>query len=118
MNYKERERVKTKGFKIYNDKTKSINERALALLNIITSHYWRARLCIENGRTPQTVLRKIMGKTYEKGTELDIHCYTKDWLGSNGDRYDKEIVKVLEQEYGYVSRKNRYLGDGCSVYEI
>ena len=59
-----------------------------------------------------------MGSTYVSGHELDIDAYTKDWLGANGDRYDQEVLEVLEKDYGYKPRKNRYLNDGSSIYQF
>ena len=89
----------------------------LAINGLIWAHYWRAREFLEKSRATNKKLKLIRGKKYYKYYVLDIDHYTNHWLAANGERLlGKELMKTIEQIYGYKPEQNKYMAEGCSSY--
>lgn len=118
-----REEIKDLGWRLmrYHRQRKNFYHAAFYLLHgVISSHYWRAREAIENNRKCKSLLRKIRGKNYYPGYQLDIEHYVSHWLGANGDRRDLfpiEVVRSLEEEFYFKAEKNKYLPSGMTNYQ-
>lgn len=114
--YEERELLKKKFHKEYFS-TDNLNKKAGLLLNgLILSHYWRARMTIEDSPRPKLKLRKIRGKKYYANYVLDIDHYTNHWLWANGLGQYKEVLEKIEEIYGYKPEENKYMPEGHSYY--
>jgi hypothetical protein len=113
--YQKREEVKSQFSDEYS-KADSVSKKVwLLLFKLIWAHYWRARIGIENQKNTATLLRKVMGKRYSTGYVLDIDDYTRHWLASNGDRYEKEVIKAIKETW-YEAEPSKYLPKGASSY--
>lgn len=91
------------------------------LLNgVIKSHYWRAR---EQFLSNKTLLRKVVGKSYSPGYELEFDFYIQNWLYSNHDilplnnEFGQRVIKEFENLYHYKKIPNKYLPKGCTTYQ-
>lgn len=93
MDYYEREKRKAEAWKLLSAEDTSLTIKARALLLLIEAHYWRAREHLE--ARPKAEQRRIHGKRYCRGYELDIDVYTRHWLHANGDRMPPEVVQCV-----------------------
>lgn len=94
-------------------------KKAWALLHVIEAHYWRAREALE--ALPTAKQKKIHGKRYSKGYELDLDVYTRHWLWSNKDvealkNRGCDFVDLLKESFGYEPERSAFMPTGCSDY--
>lgn len=119
--YQEREKAKSIGWPLFSE-LKIIRDYHLAvrcLLNsIVWAHYWRCRENIEERKNCKTILRKIRGKHYYTGYELDIDHYTRNWLWANSDLLCKEILEYLKEYWGYEPEENKFMKKGYTEYTV
>lgn len=117
LNWEQQEELKLLSSGFYNI-SKTIYGKASALLMRIDAHYWRALKHLENTKRKAYFLKKIRGKKYYTGYELDIDDYTRHWLSANGGNYDPALIECLESNWGYKAEKNKYLPEGYSIYRF
>ena len=114
--YQEREDMKRMASQEYN-KTDDTNLKAQIIVHgTIKSYYWRARGAIEDLPKSKTKLKKIRGKGYYPGYVLDIDHYTENWLYSMGDNYEPEVIKAIEDIFGYKAKANKFMEKGYTYY--
>ncbi|CUI18169.1 hypothetical protein PNK_p0117 (plasmid) [Candidatus Protochlamydia naegleriophila] len=114
MEYKEREKLKQIGYEELS-KAKHLYQKAMVYLHrIILAHYWPARESIESLKNTKTLLKKIKGREYCVGYELDFDDYARHWLWANDKIPDLETYKCL-CEY-YVPEESKYLPKGYTKY--
>jgi len=123
MQYAEREALKTKAWKAINSKETEISEKAWGMLAIIEAHYWRAREDLE--AMPKTAQRRIHGKRYLPGYQLDIDVYTRHWLASNTCLTSNtcipipsEVIEHVKTKGYYTPEKSKFLQPGQTSYRI
>lgn len=116
MLYNEREKIKKESWDDFRN-AKTPYGKASALLNVIMSHYWRQREAIESDKYKKKHLKMVVPKKYSPGYELDIDHYTLHWLHSMRHLVPKEVLQVLEDQWGYKPVKSEYLPDGCTIYQ-
>lgn len=136
--YEYREARKLYYDEIYSKEDTSPRQKAHCRLHgRIWSHYWRARIALEDSPTKKeyvSKLKKIRGKKYYLGYRLDIDHYTNHWLWANGDREGPEVLawiydpikgdfsRYKNNEYKlwfdppYYSEQSKYLSKGASLY--
>lgn len=117
MEYEEREKLKSEAWGIINDCHATTDQKAIAYSNgVITAHYWRAREALDARKDKRTFLRKIIGKNYCKGYELDIDTYTRHWLGANPKSVKNgDVFRLLCIWFPPIS--NKYLKGGWTDYQ-
>ena len=116
MDYHEREQQKTEAWLLLCSADASLTIKAQALLNVIEAHYWRAREHLE--ARPKTEQRRIHGKRYGPGYQLDIDVYTRHWLHANGDRITPEVIDAVREQWHYEPEPCRFLAKGQTSYAI
>lgn len=116
MDYNDREQQKTEAWRLLEAKETSLTIKAQALLRVIDAHYWRAREHFET--LPRSKQRRIHGKRYCPGYELDIDVYTRHWLHANGDMIAPEVVECVREQWGYKPEPSRFLAKGKTSYAI
>lgn len=118
MDYEEREKLKKEGWEKFSDCKTPSGKTQVLMHYIITAHYWRAREFIESRKDYAKCLKKIRGRKYYKGYQLDIDHYTENWLFANkGQEFMKD--GVLEScKTWYEPKKSKYLPKGMSIYQF
>lgn len=116
MDYHEREAQKTEAWRLLAAEETSLPIKAQALLRVIDAHYWRAREHLE--ARPRSEQRRIHGKRYCPGYQLDIDVYTRHWLHANGDRIAPEVVAFVRDQWCYEPEPSRFLAKGQTSYAI
>ena len=116
ITYTEREQLKKAAWLRINDADTSLLVKSQALLDVIEAHYWRARESLE--KQPKSEQRRIHGKRYCKGYELDIDVYTGHWLYANGNRIAPEIIAAVLMYWGYEPAESPFLMQGLTSYTI
>ena len=116
MDYYEREQQKSEAWKLLAAKDTSLTIKAQALLRVIEAHYWRALEHLD--ALPRAAQRRIHGKRYSPGYQLDIDVYTRHWLHANGDRIAPEVVECVRELWHYEPEQSRFLAKGYSIYAI
>jgi hypothetical protein len=113
-----REEVKRLGWEIIHDEKTNIYQKARAyVFYIIWSHYWRARIDIEDSKNSKSILRKIRGNKYHPGYVLDIDHYTPHWLHANSNGISYEVLKEIQKQFSYLPEENKYLPYAMSQYQ-
>lgn len=116
--YHKREQLKHVGWREIGS-TDDVKKKAWYFLHhIILAHYWRARESIENRRDRIYVLRAIRGKKYYRHYILDIDHYTCHWLWANEKRVTPEVMKAIEECWGYTPEQNKYMDKGQTIYYV
>lgn len=115
MSYEKREELKTKGWDLFTDAI-TLSGKALGLLYVIESHYWRQREELDHDSKKKSRLRKLLPTKYSPGYELDIDHYTRHWLHSMRHLVPEDMQKNLTEEMGYNPIATKYLPDGHSLY--
>lgn len=87
---------------------------------IISAHYVRAWAALQNSKA--AFRRKVYGKRYSPGYELDIDVYTNNWLHSLRNhvalgRHSKARKDFLTYNPSYKPVRNKYLPDGMTIYQ-
>lgn len=118
MDYDEREKLKSEGWKEFNEATTPSHKANIILHRIITAHYWRAKEELEHRRDCKSCLRKIRGKKYYPGYELDIDHYAENWIYAQRNRDFMKDGVYEELLKSYEPIKSNYLPDDCSVYQV
>jgi hypothetical protein len=85
------------------------------LMVVIDGHYWEAKAMLDG--QPLSYQRRIYGKRYCHGYELDIDVYTRNWLHANSDALGSELMEHVK-EYGYSPEASKYLLKGQKMYAI
>ena len=116
MNYHEREQQKTEAWRMLADESVSLTLKAQALLRVIEAHYWRAREQLE--ANPRSVQRRIHGKRYSPGYQLDIDAYTRHWLHANGHRIAPDVIETVREQWHYEPEPSRFLAKDQTSYAI
>lgn len=116
MDYHEREQQKAEAWRLLAAEETSLTIKAQALLRVIDAHYWRAREHLE--ARPRAEQRRIHGKRYCPGYQLDIDVYTRHWLHANGDRIAPEVVECVREQWYYEPEPSRFLAKGQTSYTI
>lgn len=116
MDYLEREQQKSEAWTLLAAEDTSLPIKAQALLRVIDAHYWRAREHIE--ALPRAAQRRIHGKRYCPGYQLDIDVYTRHWLHANGDRIASDVVDFVREQWSYEPEPSRFLAKGETSYAI
>lgn len=116
MDYHAREQQKTEAWQLLAAEGISLTIKAQALLRVIDAHYWRAREHLE--ARPKSEQRRIHGKRYCPGYQLDIDVYTRHWLHANGDRIAPEVVEAVREQWYYEPEQSRFLAKGQTSYAI
>jgi len=116
LKYHERERQKHKARAVLNDPEANLFKKSRALLLVIEAHYWRAREHLE--AWSKSAQRRVHGKRYCPGYQLDIDVYTRHWLFTNGDSEDQEVVTYLREQCGYYPEPSRFLPKGRTSYTM
>jgi len=114
MDYHEREKRKAEAWKLLSAEDTNLTIKAQALLLLIDAHYWRAREHLE--AMPKADQRRIHGKRYCRGYELDIDVYTRHWLHANGDRMPPEVVQCVQDQWYYKPEQSPFLAKGQTSY--
>ena len=114
MDYHEREKRKAEAWKLLSAEDTSLTIKAQALLLLIEAHYWRAREHLE--ARPKAEQRRIHGKRYCRGYELDIDVYTRHWLHANGDRMPPEVVQCVRDQWYYEPEQSPFLAKNQTSY--
>lgn len=114
-NYEERESMKQKGWDAYRSDC-STGFKTHGLLLVISSHYWRARASLE--KMPKAFQRKVHGKRYSPGHELEIDVYIRHWLFANCTKMaiDPLVIECLNSVWHYKPEKHPLLHDGKTIY--
>jgi len=116
--HSEQETAKEQAWLVVGDKENPIHQRASALLRVIEAHYWHARQALE--AQPKEFLRKVLGKRYTTGIQIEIDWYTSNWLASmEGLRPFHEIAeetKYIIEEFGYKPERHRFMKPGNTTY--
>jgi hypothetical protein len=116
LNYRDREKLKSVGWKLYNPKNDTYT-RMDGIRFICDAHYWRAVEALDCPKK-RSKLKKIRGKKYYPGYELDIDHYTPNWLASVRHLFDPEAVELFKKTYYYQEEPNKYLPKGCTIYQV
>lgn len=116
MDYHKREQQKAEAWRLLGDTETSLTIKAQALLRVIDAHYWEAKERLE--ARPKAEQRRIHGKRYAPGYQLDIDVYTRHWLHANGDRIAPEVVEVVREQWCYEPEESRFLAKGQTSYAI
>lgn len=117
MDHREREDLKSRAWPIVHDKSKSLDARARALLQVMESHYWRARSGLDGSTL--AVQKKVHGKRYCRGYKLDVDVYTRHWMHSNRDiQVDPQVMAYIRDEIGYKPEQSDFLPDGHTSYVV
>jgi hypothetical protein len=116
MNYHEREQQKTEAWRLLGDPETSLMTKAQALLRVIEAHYWEAREHLE--ARPISEQRRIHGKRYCPGYQLDIDVYARHWLHANGDSMPPEVIETVREHWYYKPEPSRFLAKGQTSYAI
>jgi hypothetical protein len=116
MGYQEREQQKAEAWRLLEAEETSMTIKAQALLRVIDAHYWRAREHLE--ARPRSEQRRIHGKRYSPGYQLDIDVYTRHWLHANGDRIPSGVVECVREQWHYEPEPSRFLAKGQTSYAI
>jgi hypothetical protein len=115
LTYQQRETLKSEGWAIVAAVGLHIHFRANALLAVIEAHYWRADEVLQT--QPLAFRRRVHGRRYSPGYELDIDVYTKHWLWANGAKVkEQDVVKFVQDEFGYQPERSRFLPEGRTIY--
>jgi hypothetical protein len=117
VSYEELEELKRMGW-IRFAQSSDAGHKAYVLMNyIITAHYWRAREQLETCNNYEICIKKIAGKNYSHGYELDIDHYTEHWLHAQRKAaYMQDGVLEYFIENWYTPNPCKYLPDGCTAY--
>lgn len=91
-------------------------EQGVALLRWIDECYWDARKHFE--AMPKAVQKRIHGKRYSPGYEMDIDVYTRHWLAANGDKLAPGVLDYVREHFGYEPEPSRFLGKGQTIYAL
>lgn len=116
MDYHERERQKTEAWQLLAAENTSLTIKAQALLRVIDAHYWRAREHLE--ARPRTEQRRIHGKRYSPGYQLEIDVYTRHWLHANADRIAPDVIETVREQWHYEPEQSPFLAKGQTSYAI
>ena len=117
MEYAEREAMKHEAWKVINSKDANIRAKAWGVLKVIEAHYWRAREDLES--MPKAAQRRIHGKRYCPGYQLDIDVYTRHWLVANKSiPISYEVIQHVKSEFGYDPEESKFLHPGQTSYRL
>lgn len=117
MEYAEQEAIKTEAWKVINSKLENIDAKALATLQIIEAHYWRAREDLE--AMPKAAQRRIHGTRYCPGYSLNIDVYTRHWLAANKSiPIPYEVIQHVKSKFGYDPQESKFLLHGQASYML
>jgi len=115
LDYDEREKLKQEGWKNISDDNQPHKNAYYFLHYIIKAHYWRAREALESTHNYRTFLRKIVGKKYSPGYELDIDHYTEHWLHANKHLMNEATLQYFI-DWFYSPKESKYLPKGHTTY--
>jgi hypothetical protein len=115
LSYEEREKMKQEGWDFFT-KAKTAHGKTHGLLRVVTAHYWRQREVFEEDRYAKKHLRMVLPKKYYPGYILENDHYTPHWIHSMRDKIPDDVMKVLEDQWGYKPTKSAYLPDGHTIY--
>lgn len=116
MDYYEREEIKGIAWGLLRGEQSSLDEKACAIFMIIDAHYWRAREQLDD--MPASFRRRVHGKRYTKGYELDIDVYTRNWLAANKNIPGcQDAVEHFMKSTGYAPEASKFLPDGATSYK-
>ena len=90
--------------------------QASAVLRWIDECYWDARKHFE--AMPKSVQKRIHGKRYCLGYELDIDVYTRHWLAANSDKLAPGMLDFVREHFGYKPESSRFLEKGQTIYAL
>ncbi len=116
MPYKEREDLKEKGRELLKHAHSTTEQARIHLNFIILAHYWRAVEQLYNQSGVGRKLKKIYGKEYYPGVDLDIDTYTRHWMAANADVPGPDVYQELIKIYNPVQSK--YMRKGYTVYSF
>ena len=116
MDYAAREQQKAEARKILNEETASLARKANALIGLIDAYYWRAREHLES--LPKAEQRRIHGKRYCRGYQLDIDIYTRHWLYANGNQFAPDVIEAVQELWCYEPEESRFLHKGKTTYSL
>lgn len=115
LNYAAREELKALGRELCASSSQPLPVRALGLLAWIKGHYWRAKEALEG--SPKSFQRRVLGKRWAPGIEIEFDWYVRHWLDANGMRVrEQDVVQCLQDEFGYTPEKSPYLPPGATYY--
>lgn len=116
LDYRQREILKHEASVVFHSDA-DMPTRARALLYWCEAHYWRARSSL--GVMPKAFQRKVHGKNYFPGYELDIDVYTRHWLWSMGEKLaTNDVLDYLADVFGYTPEKSKFLPKGYTEYGL
>lgn len=113
--YEEREKMKEEGWDHFNKAT-TPQGKASGILRVCEAHYWRQREVFEDDPKVKIHTRTVVPKKYSPGYILDIDHYTPHWMFSMRDKIPDDVMKALEDNWGYKPTKSKYLPDKHSLY--
>jgi len=116
MDYHDLDKQKAEAWRLLASEETSLPIKAQALLRVIDVHYWRAREHLES--RPRSEQRRIHGKRYSPGYQLDIDVYTRHWLHANGDSIAPEVVEYVREQWYYEPEQSKFLAKGQTSYAI
>lgn len=111
MEYEERERLKEEGWKLFSESKTSHGKAGAIMRFVVLAHYYRA---VENLKKSQ--IKKIVGKKYVPGYELDIDDYSRHWLFSMKDHFQSDVFEALCE--WYEPEECKFLPKGCTCYRF
>jgi len=111
--YEQREIIKKEAWEILRSDA-HIHIKSQAMLNIIDAHYWRAREGFD--KYPKKTQRRIHGKRFLRGYQLDIDVYTRHWLWAQEMApIDKSVRDYVIKNF-YTPEQSRFMGKGKTTY--
>jgi hypothetical protein len=115
LDYEQRETLKEEATAVLAQTDYPMHVRAQALQRWIEAHYWRARERLE--ASSHKFQRRVHGKRYCPGYELDIDVYTRHWLAAVAPQIaEQDVVAYIVAEFGYQPEMSRFLPRGHSYY--
>ena len=116
LDYHQREKLKHEASVVFHGDF-DVPTRATALLYWCESHYWRAKEDLEG--CTKAVQRKVHGKRYMPGYELELEVYTRHWLWALGSKLaGDDILNYISDTYGFTPEKSKFLEKGKTIYSV
>lgn len=115
LDYYEREKLKQEGWNHISDENPPHQNAYYFLHKISKAHYFRAREALEVRPDYRKFLRKIVGKKYSPGYELDIDHYTQHWLHANKHLMNEATFQYFT-DWFYSPKESKYLPKGHTEY--
>lgn len=113
--YHEREQLKTKAWESFKKGTND-REKAFAILQVCRCHYWRAGEALDANPKRISLLRKVRGKKYYGGYELEFDHYIPHWLFAQSHLFPDDVMKEIKNTWHYEPEESKYLPKGYTQY--